>query len=768
MLKLSDEWLDEHTGIWLVDSSKEPNYDSLDSKSQKDVDDQILEMINTRFKFINYNNSRLSYDLKEMLDIQENGEIGKNIFHHSVVIVDEAHMLMSMLYGEGRRLKPLYDALYTARDCRMVFLTGTPVINDAFELSTMFNLLRGRIDTFYLPSPPIGFGLNAEQILKQIPSLDTIEWNNNKRKWMITRNPLYFVSVYDASGNRTAVKYDKNKNRAETNSEFLTELKLQLEKKGWSIDLETINTEYSSALPTDRKVFYDTFLDTNTLKVKNEQLFMRRLQGLVSYFKGVDERMVPERIDVEDTLVEVKMSHEQYVAYQQERRKEILDEAKKARFRISGQDLPSTYMSATRLACNYAIPMELKELSAAEETEVADTEDTETIARKEKKQIKKELLDKLVEKREEYFSKEALARNSPKFLAILNAIQEGVGTQLIYSAFRNAEGIGFFGEVLKTNGFREYKVKKGEEKGQWVPDVEGKGPFFAYFSGNEDDTEREIYRQIFNSDWQSLKKEHPLVYEGLVKDYGEELTNLRGEIMKVFMVSRSGAAGITLKNVRHVHVMEPFWNPAMIDQVIGRAIRVCSHSALPVEERNVKVSIYMTVFNEDIYNPSEDNAALLRKQDTIAKRYYEEFRPGAGMKAPEPATTDEQLYEIAYEKRTVIQQFTKLMKQAAIDCEIHKPLHSTDKEQPICLRYDTRVKPEDLAYKSNIKFDELDVETRMNVETLQHKLQMIRVLNQLFLLEPANGHIYDVRIFEMSKRLLKLGVMQKDKILFEK
>ena len=57
--------------------------------------------------------------------------------------------------------------------------------------------------------------------------------------------------------------------------------------------------------------------------------------------------------------------------------------------------------------------------------------------------------------------------------------------------------------------------------------------------------------------------------------------NNRGEIIKIFMITSSGAEGISLKNVRYVHIMEPYWNFIRIDQVFGRAIRMKSHMDLP-------------------------------------------------------------------------------------------------------------------------------------------------------------------------------------------
>jgi hypothetical protein len=57
--------------------------------------------------------------------------------------------------------------------------------------------------------------------------------------------------------------------------------------------------------------------------------------------------------------------------------------------------------------------------------------------------------------------------------------------------------------------------------------------------------------------------------------------NNSGEIIKIFMITSSGAEGISLKNVRYVHITEPYWHPVRTAQVIGRAIRICSHEDLP-------------------------------------------------------------------------------------------------------------------------------------------------------------------------------------------
>ena len=44
-----------------------------------------------------------------------------------------------------------------------------------------------------------------------------------------------------------------------------------------------------------------------------------------------------------------------------------------------------------------------------------------------------------------------------------------------------------------------------------------------------------------------------------------------GGVIKLMMITKAGAEGINLRNVRYVHVMEPYWHMVRVEQVIGRA-----------------------------------------------------------------------------------------------------------------------------------------------------------------------------------------------------
>lgn len=74
--------------------------------------------------------------------------------------------------------------------------------------------------------------------------------------------------------------------------------------------------------------------------------------------------------------------------------------------------------------------------------------------------------------------------------------------------------------------------------------------------------------------------------------------NANGEKVKVVLITQVAGEGLTLKNIREVHIMEPWFNMNRIDQVVGRAIRTCVHKGLPLSDRNV------TVFLHAIDNPA--------------------------------------------------------------------------------------------------------------------------------------------------------------------
>ena len=58
------------------------------------------------------------------------------------------------------------------------------------------------------------------------------------------------------------------------------------------------------------------------------------------------------------------------------------------------------------------------------------------------------------------------------------------------------------------------------------------------------------------------------------------------------LFTRVASEGVNFRGIREVHVMEPWYNMAKIEQVVGRAVRTCRHAHLPPEKRNVTVYHY--------------------------------------------------------------------------------------------------------------------------------------------------------------------------------
>jgi hypothetical protein len=473
--------------------------------------------------------------------------------------------------------------------------------------------------------------------------------------------------------------------------------------------------------------------------------------------------MLPKRIDDDKILEKVPMSDFQFNRYLEVRWKEIQMESRKA-MRGTGA-LNKDFTTArvlSRLACNYAVPAEFKEPEQTSEDEEVDKSGT---------------LARLIAEPDKYLRPAGLATYSPKLKKALELITESVGTtdfrnQFVYSAYRELEGLGVFGAILSANGFQEYKLI--EEGGilKEDPSLDPTKPAYAFYSGKETKDKREISRYIFNEDWQGLASSYPTHSQSIQG-------SVKKKLLCVLMGTSSAAEGLNLKNVRHIHILEPHWNPARHDQVVGRGIRLCSHASrqkivdgsivkelVPPEERTIRISFYVTVFTENQLTTTNGfNIVPIRRADTREKRYDAADVPGA--RPPEGfMSSDEFLYEISYEKSRITAGIGRVLKQAAVDCEIHRKLHS--KEQPLlqCMRFDSTIKGEDLAYHPSIKDEELDVAFLRNQIKRKRRLQRIKIKDFVLLVDADTKEVFDEPSFADAGRLLLLGTLGTDRVSF--
>lgn len=129
------------------------------------------------------------------------------------------------------------------------------------------------------------------------------------------------------------------------------------------------------------------------------------------------------------------------------------------------------------------------------------------------------------------------------------------------------------------------------------------------------------------------------------------LTNVKnkdGETIKVILITQAGSEGIDLKFLRQVHIMEPWYNMNRIHQIIGRAIRNCSHKDLELTKRNVCLYLY---------------SSLLENRNI--------------------ETLDRMLYRISEKKSIKIGMVTRTLKETSIDCILNKEQQNFSKIKEI-------------------------------------------------------------------------------------
>ena len=142
----------------------------------------------------------------------------------------------------------------------------------------------------------------------------------------------------------------------------------------------------------------------------------------------------------------------------------------------------------------------------------------------------------------------------------------------------------------------------------------------------------------------------------------------------------------------------------------------------------------------------------VRRGDTTGKRYE-------GDPVEVVMSTDEYLYEKAYEKEKVNGRISLLLKQAAVDCEVHRSLHRRENPVPVCMRFDSAVTGEDLAYRPNLKQDDLDTSYLRNMQRRKRRLQKVLIKQMVFLVHPDTKEVFDGPAFEDNQRLMRMGVL---------
>lgn len=187
---------------------------------------------------------------------------------------------------------------------------------------------------------------------------------------------------------------------------------------------------------------------------------------------------------------------------------------------------------------------------------------------------------------------------STKFYQIYKRLKQSTGPIFIYSNFKEIGGIRSLVKFLNRHGYKDYK-DHGESK-----------MTYAIWTGDETIEYKDEIKTIFN------KKE-----------------NSNGSKIKIFLGTPSIKEGVSLLRVEQVHILEPYWNISRLKQIMGRAIRYCSHKDLPNKRRFVDIFLYLATY-------------------------------------PHVNTIDQYIWSLAKKKYKLISKFENSLKEKAVDCEI--------------------------------------------------------------------------------------------------
>ena len=542
-------------GAWMIDTKKRSRNKSLTEEENDEIRKQIETLLDEKYTILHYNNTntliqqifekvggrrlkskapgankRLTRE--ELINLVHEATIVNpedNPFNDKVLVVDEIHNLISMMIGGGFNGPQVYRLLMTARRVKYVFLSGTPLINYPYEVAILLNIIRGYTHTLQIPvrkGPGGEIIRNLETNLrKRVGGIDRVEYKRGKL--YITRNARGFVSLWNLNQYKGVIG---DPTHSQLSIEDLTsKIRTEISKNNWNVtdEITTIrNTvfpeiiEEALKLPDTKSGLinfkrgrdnainrFESLFIRGADGIKNEDLFMRRILGLVSYYKRVNRSdWFPTTLNPDGSVwnaeesgrqVRVNMSGwqlEKYVEVRDIERerdsKNRLGNAKKAlkaEIEEQSKKTSSLYRILSRQHCNFVFPPHIDRPRPNSKMILEDEELEDEGELVEYTELLKDAIDGLcrvhlmtdanplrklliahMKKSIEGFGEfskcnqivstleHGLDELSPKFVAMLRNMNEAPGLSFLYSQFRSVEGIEVFSKVLDANGYSKY------------------------------------------------------------------------------------------------------------------------------------------------------------------------------------------------------------------------------------------------------------------------------------------------------------------------
>ena len=214
----------------------------------------------------------------------------------------------------------------------------------------------------------------------------------------------------------------------------------------------------------------------------------------------------------------------------------------------------------------------------------------------------------------EFLDEDMIEDFSAKIKSILTCIRNSDGITFVYT---NWIGSGVIPLVLalEQNGYQKYDNTEVLKTSRKREPISYKGVYRSESQG-----------KFIPAKYMVIAGEQ----ENLTRNLREELKvatspeNTDGSHIKVIIGSSVASEGLDFKCIRTIHILEPWHNLNKVEQVIGRGVRNCSHSALPPEERNVTIYLHGAHGKNEtidlrLYRHAEKKAKVIGTIETILK-----------------------------------------------------------------------------------------------------------------------------------------------------
>tara|TARA_Y100000389_G_scaffold13037_2_gene11658 strand:- start:3716 stop:6388 length:2673 start_codon:yes stop_codon:yes gene_type:complete len=617
-----------------------------DFKKTSDLSEDYKKLIQNQYEvFMEYQYQIIHYDGISKEKIKEMQ--AEKVLDNTLVIIDEAHNIGSMMRNQkftetqmkgSIKGRLLYDLFMKSKNTKFVFLTGTPITSNPIELAYIFNVLKGPMEVFKIPYDFKKYSEN--QVLDTVSSFKYFDFVKiYKTYFEVTKTPSGYCRVNEDF-------LEKDASSPKTHVTWLKRVTEHFDKNNIQLDLKQITTQTNVCFPvpsstTDDVIsFIDTFKDANDFQ--KSRVFMRRILGLTSYYGGNNNDTSEFPNVVNHPIDRVSLSLKQYAQYQTERLKEMKIEKKKKIKASNDDNQVETFRAKTRLISNFIFPTELVSNIKNKDDEF----DNENSGNVDLQNEFKTMIKKMDPK--------DIADLSPKYELVRQRLEKSSGTSVVYSNFKNKSGLYAFEIILNNYDWTRIILKKDKKRGWFIENLkqlEDSSKTYAFYeSFDTQKEEQEIIRKIYNNEFSDLPQSLKLQLE--------QKNNLRGDIIKTLFITPKGAEGITLKNVRQLHVVEHYWSYIRTEQVIGRAVRYKSHEQLEPNERSVEIFKYVSTFGENLMNKLKENPKY-NKDFSVIKDYDEGL------------TSDEIVLGISTKKYDIINNFINLVKRVSFDCNLH-------------------------------------------------------------------------------------------------